>query len=275
MTVLSWMLIFAMAATMGAGGAMPAAGNTVSTPPAVVRPVTDAPAPAPRYEGPGFDTAQEALTCYVEGLKALDFEKMLSAFAWETQLSCYDINAYFKRIRAYFPTAKPRIPSVNDFMLTVNLHELRSAQIDMIYNSLEAYILDSDFPAGKTVPFREESDVDAFLQKFYNGRLEKLSSMSNIRFVSPDTVTGNRFSSEQVQKNYKKQMACYGADETVNIAVIASVGDETLFCCPTVARYGDRWYLVSVSSVTNSIIGLDMNHQAFACGKGSLEDILK
>ena len=69
--------------------------------------------------------------------------------------------------------------------------------------------------------------------------------------------------------------ACYGADETVNIAVIASVGDETLYCCPTIARYGDRWYLVSVSSVTNSIIGLDVNHQAFACGKGSLEDILK
>ena len=34
-----------------------------------------------KYEGEGFATPEEALTCYMEGLKNLDFDQMMSAFA--------------------------------------------------------------------------------------------------------------------------------------------------------------------------------------------------
>ena len=34
-----------------------------------------------RYEGQGFATPEDALACYMEGLKNLDFEQMMSAFA--------------------------------------------------------------------------------------------------------------------------------------------------------------------------------------------------
>ena len=50
-----------------------------------------------RYEGLGFDTPEEALTCYVEGIKELDFEKILSAFAWETQASHYSVKKQIER----------------------------------------------------------------------------------------------------------------------------------------------------------------------------------
>ena len=274
MSVMSLILVIALTFSTGFGGDTLSVTDGISAPAAAALSASTA-ASAARYEGPGFDTPEAAITCYLEGLKNLDFEQMLSAFAWETQISHYDFSAYFQRLKAYVPDIKPRVPSVNDFMLSANLHELRSNQIDLIYRSLEAYILGNDYPNGKTIPLKDDTGVDAFLQKFYNGRLEKLATMSNIRFVSPDSLTDNRFSSDKIRQNFARQTAHYGADEVVNLVALADVSDETLYCCPTVARYGRKWYLVSVASVMDAVLGVSSNYQAFICGKGSLNDIIR
>lgn len=231
-----------------------------------------------RYEREGFDTPEEALTCYMEGLKNLDFNQMLNAFAWETQMEHYDFKAYFERIRVYQTTMYPRMPSVNDFMFAANVNVLRFNQAELIYRSLEQYILGDDSPintATRTIVFQKDSDdVVNFLQKFDNGRLEKLTQMTNIRFLSPDDATNNMFSTGRNPENFIKQTACYGADETVNLVGVADVGDETLYCCPTICRYGDKWYLVSVSSMVSMIAAVPVDYQAFVCGSGSLESIL-
>ena len=216
-----------------------------------------------KLEGPGFDTPEEALTCYMEGLKNLDFEQMLSAFAWETQAEHYSFEKFFNRIKTYAQYIKPRIPFINDFMLAVNTEEIRAAQIDMIYNALEAYILGEDYPNGQIIQLKEEGDTEALLRKFDNGRLEKLSTMGEIRFVSPDLVTNNKFSMPQNIESFKKQTAPYGANEAVNIVGIAEIGDEVLCCCPTICRYGEKWYLVSCSSMTSAILGIETAKQAF------------
>ena len=48
------------------------------------------------------------------------------------------------------------IPFINDFMLAVNTEEIRAAQIDMIYRSLEAYILGEDYPNGQIVELTDD-----------------------------------------------------------------------------------------------------------------------
>ena len=232
-----------------------------------------------RYEGEGFSTPEEALTCYMEGIRNLDFNQMLGAFAWETQMEHYDFKAFFERVGAYQATMRPRMPSVNEFLFSANVNLVRFYQADLIYRSLEEYILGEDSPARAakgSIVFRKDSDdVAVFLQKFDNGRVEKLTQMANIRCLSPDAVTDNKFSTEWNREAFIKQTACYGADETVNLVGVADVGDETLYCCPTICRYGDKWYLVSVSSMASNIIGVSMNCQAFICGTGSLESLLR
>lgn len=227
-----------------------------------------------RYEGDGFDTPEAALACYMEGLKNLDFEQMLSAFAWETQIDHYSFDAYFKRIKAYQPTMIPRIPSVNGFMRDANVAALQSNQVIYLYRSIENYILMEDAPQGMIVTFREDEEVKDYLKKFDNGRLERLARMTNIRFVSPDDVTGGMFSNGKMKENFEKQTAHYGADETVNLIGLADVGDEILFCCPTICRYGEKWYLVSISSMVNSLIGLSVDSQGFFCVKGTEADLM-
>ena len=228
-----------------------------------------------RYEGAGFDTPEDAVACYMNGLKNLDFEQILSAYAWETLASHYSVEKFLQRIKAYIPTSYVRMPAANDFMVSATLHSLRAAEIRMIYNSLEAYILGEDYPDGKTIPLQEEGDVEAFLQKYDNSRLEALTGMSDIIFLTPDSVTDNKFSLEINQENLKKQTAQYGADEVVNVVAVALISDGTILCMPTVARYGDRWYMVSVNSITSMILGVDMNHQAFMFREVKLEDFFR
>ena len=230
---------------------------------------------AVRYEGNGFDSPEEALICYMEGLKNLDFEQMLSAFAWETQMEHYSLQAYFERLRVYQTNMRPRMPSVNNLMFSANVNILRFNQVDVIYRSLEHYILGEDYPETGFVQLQNGPDeVAAFLQQFDNGRIEKLAQMTNIRILSPDEVTEDRFSMERNQENFIRQTACYGADEAVNLVGAGDVGGETLYCFPTICRYGDRWYLVSVSSMTSMILGVPVDLQGFICGEGSPIDIL-
>ena len=111
--------------------------------------------PAIRYEGAGFDTPEDAVACYMNGLKNLDFEQMLSAYAWETLASHYSVEKFLQRIKAYIPTSYVRMPAANDFMVSATLHSLRAGEVRMIYNALEAYILGEDYPDGKTIPLQE------------------------------------------------------------------------------------------------------------------------
>ena len=233
--------------------------------------------PAGRLEGKGFDTPEEAVTYYLEGLKNLDFDQMLRAFAWETQGAHFSAEIKLRRLQTYMPSIRPRLLGDSDFIRSANMYSMLSVQTDAICQSVELYILQEDDPRQNptgAIMLREDADFDAFMEKFSNGRLEQLAGLTNIRFLTPDQVTGGKFSFEKNQENYVRMNAMYCADETVDVPAVADVGDEILFCCPTVARYGDKWYLVSVSSMTNMIMGLEVARQAFATAKGSLDDFL-
>ena len=227
------------------------------------------------YEGEGFLTPEDAVLCYLDGLKNLDLEQMLSAFAWETQAEHYSVEQYFALIRARVPTAKPRIPADNRFIQTATLHSIRSRETELIYNAIEAYLLGetSNEYYGKAVPLQDDDAMNAFLQEFDVERLEKLSRMTNIRFLSPDEFTDGHFSTEQIQSAFAKQTAPYCADEVVNLVAMADLEEGTLLFCPTAARYGDRWYLVSCNSMVQNIMGVLPCYLAFAVVKESMEEL--
>ena len=124
-----------------------------------------------------------------------------------------------------------------------------------------------DYHDGTIVPLKDDEEADEFFKKFDASRLEKLTAMSDIHFLSPDSVTENRYSSEKMQENIERQRDMYGADELSDCVAVAAVGDETLFFAPTAARYGDKWYLITPGGFVANILGIDYYHQGFICGR--------
>ena len=228
-----------------------------------------------RYEGPGFDTPEDAALCYFAGLKNLNFEQMLFSFAWETQAEHFDFRSLLERAKGIDPVYVPGMPFSCALLYSANLELLRNNQINAISKSLESYINEemNNSTAG-FINLREDSDIDAYFERCNNGRIEKLENMTNIRFYTPDEVTGGRFSKEKAQEIYKKSTKMYGADEYRDIVIVADIDDETICSLPTVARYGDKWYLVNSGSMTSNILGLDSNHQSFFVLSALKEDLL-
>lgn len=109
--------------------------------------------------------------------------------------------------------------------------------------------------------------MEAYLQKFDNGKLEKLSGMTNIRFMTPDEVTGGISSFEKNQQSFARRAAPYCADEVVDVVAVGDVEDGVIVCAPLVARYGEKWYIVSCCGNVPLLLRIDTNHMAFGFTK--------
>ena len=225
-----------------------------------------------RYEGPGFDTPEDAVLYYLAGLKNLDIQQMLGAFAWETLAANYSYRDALIYQRGIDPTVIPSMPFSGDFMTAANLEAIRERAVQYIYLALEICMLGDNhwmFTTTYSTRLPEDTDADTYLELFDPEILHKLAEMNNVRFYDPDDITGGRFSmnvaseNPKRQESYQRNIGRYGADEIQYRVAAADVGDDVLYVMPTIARYGDRWYLVSYSGIIPMILGIDVNHQAF------------
>lgn len=216
------------------------------------------------YEGKGFKTAEEAVLCYLAGIKNLDLAQTLSAFAWETQADHYDFKAFLSRVKQINPAMVPGMPVFNDLSRSVMLEQIRYSQTNYICRALENYI-NSEMTSSGTgaLVFTEDNPFDEYMARCDNGRIDNLAAMKNIRFYDLDDVTEGKYSSEPIQKFYVPRNAVYGADETKDVFATVDIGTETYAITPTAARYGDRWYIVSSNSLIADIYGIITNAKAF------------
>ena len=171
-----------------------------------------------------------------------------------------------------------RMPSLNGTLDAANLAELRFRQGWAVYNSVRYYVLqDADEESRKVIDgyrldLKTEEEADGFIRQFDTPRIAKLAELSDIRIMDPAAIMGERYQTDSIQKQLDWNKRIYGADEIRELIGTAKLGDETVICDPILARYGDRWYIVSVGGTAASIAGIDPQRQAFLTYKGSPED---
>ena len=234
-----------------------------------------------RYEGDGFGTPEEAVIFYMEGLRDRNVQKMLGAFAWETQAARYSVKDNILRNEVIMSSFPVRMPSLTPGLISANCASLRSRQSWNIYQAIRCFVLqdaDPESAAGQLcrnydVRLKTEEEVDAFINAFDNPRTGKLPGMTGLRTVPTEQLLGEKYRSEGTRKQLESYKRIYGADEITDLIGVADLGDETLFCNPLLARYGDRWYLVSVSGIYVYAMGIEPQKQAFFTLPGSFEDL--
>lgn len=137
-----------------------------------------------RYEGSGFDTPEEAALWYLAGIRNLDFEQILSAFAWETQAAHFDFRAFISRIQNIVISYHPGMPASNGLLLSAMVEELRDYQVDLIRRALENFVNDEVPNNGAvSVGLQTEEEMEAYLERCDNGKVEALATMGNIVFI--------------------------------------------------------------------------------------------
>ena len=217
-----------------------------------------------RYEGEGFDTPEDAALCYMAGLKNLDFEQMLSAFAWETQAENFNFKSYITRMKGIGPTVVPGMPSSNGLLFSSVVEMLRDYQIRMIYRSIVSYVNDEVYQSKtNSIMFQTEEELKQYFQRCDNRKIQKLAEMDNIRFYSPDDITGGLYSIARTVERRQLLYHRYGADAVKDIVIAADIGDDVVVAAPTAVCYGDRWYLANTGGMIQSIMNIGPNNNSF------------
>ena len=211
-------------------------------------------------EGPGFGSAEEAVTAYLEAMKNGDVEGMLATFAIETYVAEMDAQADLERMGAFQPSYGMRLPLGGEYQRQVAV-AARYGQLAeslayqwMLYSWPEGY---EEFD-GTAVILSEDGDAEAFLTGLAeNDAAARWQEMEVVEFVEPAELS-DMYLSEVNQQNIARQAASHGCDEIVSVVAKLDIGGEEWYQCMDVARYGEKWYNLSLIGYIGHLLGLSL-----------------
>ena len=212
------------------------------------------------YEDPGWDTPEEAVLVYLEGLKEQNIEKMISAYAVETCVDHFDLKAQLARLRAYTVSMIPRVPNSGDLLRGINIEARKNEIVQSILLQMTSICLPGqDF--SQTIPFTGD-DGDKAVAAFVDG-IESafgavdFSALKFLGFMPPEQLS-ELYASERNQENIRAQIAPYGAEEARSVIALFMINDK--FCALTcdVMRYGDQWFMYKPGGNIASLMGLSV-----------------
>lgn len=212
---------------------------------------------APRYEGAGYATPEEAVQAYLDGLRDADLSQMLSAFAMETYVDHYDFQAQLERIRTYMMlTMEIRFPNDNDLMRALNVENRKTQIVNAItYQQFGLFAPDWDVTSPISFGASDAEGIPALMDQFAAAAGTDMSRLTFVGFFAPE-VLSDVYLTERNQENLAKQQAVYGMEELRSMVAGFTLGDDQYILCCDVGRYGDRWYMNSLSGNIGTLLGI-------------------
>lgn len=215
-------------------------------------------AEATPYEGPGWETPEAAVEMYLEGLREQDIAKMISAYAVETYVDHFDLQALLTRIGAYTTGMSPRLPNANPLLRDINVEARKNEIMQSIVLQLSAICTPEwDFLTPTTFD-RDHIDEEtaAFVEALgdaYNA--VDYGALKILYFVPPESIS-EHYASEKNQENLRANGAPYGADEVRSVIGVFTLGDMVCALCCDTMRYGEDWFLFRANGNIGALIGL-------------------
>ena len=214
-------------------------------------------AAAAKMEGDGYASAEKAAEAYLQAFKAANLSGMLSAFALETYVDNYDLEAQLARLKAYSLSSDPSLPASNDFTRDLNFHQ-RTGNVTAAIRFQYLTIFTSDLKAldGITMSLTSDDDISRLAMQLGNpAYLESLQGMELGEFLPPENLN-EHYLSEQNRLNMQKIASICGADEMKSVAVPATIDEQEYLFCFDAVRYGSQWYLSSLSGNIGALLNI-------------------
>lgn len=205
------------------------------------------------WDGPGFETPEAAVLCFLEGMGEQDLSKMLSAFAWEKARGADSFEEGITSNGYYRDTAWPAFPEDDGLLSQVNAALLLARRLGPIRDSFRLFTAPAyGRERERTILYfrsdriRTAEDADALLASFDMSHMAALSGLRVQRILTPDEITDGKYSgSKRAAQNLEKLRRQYAADEVQERAAYFSVSGLEYVFAPVLGRYGDRWYMVA------------------------------
>ena len=236
-----------------------------------------------KLEGTGYDTPEEAVTAYVEYLKAGDYNGVISTFVMETFEENYNVEEFYDRIRAFSPAiatgGQLYVMLGNDSSLvnSVNLENRRAYISSNIFRQMIVPMaaevddneLASSFMSGTTFAISDDDDMES-LMEFLNSdpKFEEIEI--------GDFLEGSDFDFDYKRglKEYNKAKEKAWGGDIENVSMKLEIDGEDYVLFMTCVRYDDKWYIAEFGNYFGLACGIPASASGF-CPEDSIEDCLK
>ena len=244
-------LTFGLILLAGCGNSSPAAEPTATYTPeaatATPTPIPPTPAPTPVSEAV-FNTPEEAITHYFEGIAQADPGHILEACAIDEMGEQFQFDGYVERV-GYVLT--PQSPAPADYPLYAEINKMQLSAQMLNRVKLLAYSLLSGEVMADGAPITLDPDrTTRFMTEVDPARLAGLE-LKGIGL--PDQAIMN---SPTYQENAARLAGIYQADELTERVALFSFEQNDYILGFTLLRYGESWKIsdqVSPLANTNSL----------------------
>lgn len=210
------------------------------------------------FEGGGFDSPENAVSAYLQAMRAGDVQGMLATFAIETCVDASDPQAYLERMWMFFPDELEGLPIGSAYARALAVNRRRAGLVDDLYMQYLFYSWQEAYGAftGNALKLDGEDEVAAFLAEMSDSAFaDALTELEVMEFVDPAEMC-EQYASERNQALIAEQTACYGCDETADVVARLDIGGETWYQCMWCVRYGERWYNLKLSGNIGVLLGI-------------------
>ena len=205
-------------------------------------------APAPVRQG-GFDSPEDAVAAYLEGLRDMDLDRMIDAFAIEA-VKHFNMEAHLDWIGVYQPTREMPLPNANELTTAMNI-EMRRGEV--VYMIRTQYLILSQFDfAMQRV---EAGEIDDFIRDM-NAALNapELHTLRILGFIPPETI--ERYDTESNQDNMARNARVSGAEQVVSRIAVFELGGNKGVLFVDAVEYGGRWYIGTFGGNAATLAGI-------------------
>lgn len=244
---------------------------------------------ADTVEGMGYDTPEDAVTAYLEGLKNQDYDQMLSTFAIETFCENYSAELNFKRIgmiNSSYLTGTTNSPIINDNELIKECNI--SNRTYSVANSItkQLYIMsyskhtDNEALGNLLLDLKnislygnskdaELADILADLQDFPD-----FSSLEILELI-PGMYLNSHYLNSNNLGVLDRQLRIYGADAFLSVCALIDVDGTKMAMFFDVIRYDGRWYNYTFLGNLATIMGLNSYSAGLTVFESSYDEFIE
>jgi len=205
----------------------------------------------------GFDTPEEAMIAYLEGLRDSDLDRMMSAFAIETYILNYDLEYIVDRLGSYMITLTPRMPNTNEFITAINV-EHRRGEIASLIGMQQLFLSNHEHDFLRPYLVDDAGEFVRQLDRGLGGL--NLQSIDILGFIPPEELHHLHHDPLNLE-NMQRQANTIGADQLKSMVVAFELNRSTYLLTADVANYDGRWYIASFGGNIGALLGISVGTQ--------------
>lgn len=199
-------------------------------------------------ESAGFDSPQMAAAAYLEGLKSGDLDHMTNAFAVESYVEYYNLQAYLEQVGSYgFLRQEINLPVVDGLSRAMNIRSRKKEVVGQAAGQFASVcILNGSYYGHLPMPEAKlgSNDYVQGLAKMIDAT--DMDSMKILGYIPPEALSKD-YGSDNSRKFRTNQAGICGADKQESCAVAFEIGGNKYIICPDTVEYKGKWYIKTLN----------------------------